>query len=293
MPQTALGLVRMDRCAAGFFECLREIHELKPDRIEHRGGARCTCIEVIAKRLLEHRRFHPLTGFRDADALAKKANRRRCVAAPAQSHECRHARIVPAVDRLRLHQLLQLALAGNGVGHVQARKLDLPGQRPLKESAFGHPLQDPVIKRPMVLEFERAQRVGDVLERVRQRMRIVVHWIDRPGVACAMVMGMANPIQDRVAQIDIRRAHVDAGTQHMRALGLAAGAHLAQKREALCGGSIAKSRVGTRFGQGAAMFADLIGALRVDIGMTRLHQVLGKAIKMLEVVACVIESGLD
>ena len=104
-----------------------------------------------------------------------------------------------------------------------------------------------------------------------------------------MVMGMANPIQDRVAQIDIRRAHVDAGTQHMRALGLAAGAHLAQKREALCGGSIAKPRVGTRFGQGAAMFADLVGALRVDIGMTRLHQVFGKAIEMLEVVACVIE----
>ena len=40
----------------------------------------------------------------------------------------------------------------------------------------------------MVLELERAERVRDALDRVRQRMRVVVHRVDAPRVAGAVVV---------------------------------------------------------------------------------------------------------
>jgi hypothetical protein len=45
----------------------------------------------------------------------------------------------------------------------------------------------PVVERAVHLELQRAQRVGDALERVLQRVREVVHGIDAPGVAGAVV----------------------------------------------------------------------------------------------------------
>ena len=58
-------------------------------------------------------------------AVAEGADRFRREAAAADAGEGRHARIVPAVDVLFLHELQQLALAEQRVGEVEAVEFDL------------------------------------------------------------------------------------------------------------------------------------------------------------------------
>ena len=79
----------------------------------------------------------PGVGFGDADALAEQLDRFRRIAAAAHADDRGHARIVPAADDAFFDQLDQLALAGDDVGQVQARKFVLPRQRFLEQAAFG------------------------------------------------------------------------------------------------------------------------------------------------------------
>ena len=91
----------------------------------------------------------------------------------------------------------------------------------------------PVVERAVVLELERADRVGDVLQRVRDAVGVVVHRVDAPLVAGAVVVRVADAVDDRVAQVDVRRVHVDLQPQHARAVGELAGAHAAEQVEVL------------------------------------------------------------
>ena len=52
-------------------------------------------------------------------------------------------------------------------------------------------LDEPVVERAMVLEFERADRMRDAFDRIALAVRPVVHRIDAPLVAGAMMMRRA------------------------------------------------------------------------------------------------------
>ena len=67
-------------------------------------------------------------------------------------------------------------------------------QRPRELAALGELLDDPVVERPVILEFERADRMRDALERVRDAVRVVVERIDAPLVAGAVVARVADPV---------------------------------------------------------------------------------------------------
>ncbi|KAG1437673.1 hypothetical protein G6F57_020151 [Rhizopus arrhizus] len=115
----------------------------------------------------------------------------------------RHARIVPAVHVAFLHQLQQLALAGDDVAHVQAGEFILVRQRLGQLAEFGQAGQDPVVERPLVFEFQRADAVRDAFQRVFHRVRPAVHRVDAPLVARAVVGGVAHAVHDRVAKVDV------------------------------------------------------------------------------------------
>jgi hypothetical protein len=104
-----------------------------------------------------------------------------------------------------------------------------------------------------------------------------------------VVLGEADPVQRRVAHRHVGRGHVDARAQHMAALGVQPVAHATQQRQALGRRPIAVRRVAARLGQGAAARAHLFGALRIDVGMAMLDEVLGHRVELLEVVARVVE----
>ena len=76
----------------------------------------------------------------------------------------------------------QLALGHDGVVDAQAGELDLPGMG--GQLAV---LNDPVIERPVGLKLQGAEAVGDALQRILDGVGEVVHGIDAPLVALAVV----------------------------------------------------------------------------------------------------------
>ena len=140
-------------------------------------------------------------------------------AAPPQPGDRRHARVVPAAHVAALHQLEQLALAHHRVVEVAARELVLvrPRRRAARASARVLPvIHHPVVERAVVLELQRAEGVRDPLDGVLERVRVVVERVDAPRVARAVVVRVADAVEDRVAHQHVGRGHVDLGAQHVR-----------------------------------------------------------------------------
>ena len=116
-----------------------------------------------------------------ADEVAEIPDRLRGVTSAAQSRYRGQARIVPAVHVSFINQLDQAAFAEHGVGEIQPGELDLLG---VVDIQF---VQEPVVEGTMVLELQRAHRMGDVLDRIGLPVGEVVHRVDRPFVAGAVV----------------------------------------------------------------------------------------------------------
>ena len=49
-------------------------------------------------------------------------------------------------------------------------------------------------------------------------MGVVVHRVDAPGVARAVVVRVLDAVQQRIAQVHVWRGHVDLGAQHVLAV---------------------------------------------------------------------------
>ena len=178
----------------------------------------------------------------------------------AQGADRRHTRVVPAHDGALLHEFQQFAFRHHRVGQVQPRELVLV-RRPDAER-----LDEPVVERTVDVEFERADRVGDVLDRVALPVGVVVHRVDAPLVARAVVAGMDDAVHDRVAEEHVGMRHVDLGAQHLLAVGELARLHAFEQVEVLLRRTVAPRRLFARLGDRAAAFADLLLRLVVDIG---------------------------
>ena len=122
---------------------------------QHGHGAGSAFVEVLALEVLEHLDVGGAVGARGSDGGAEVADRLGGKAAAADAADGWHARIVPSVDALFLHQLQQLALAEQGVGEVEAVELDLLRG---KDSKL---LDEPLVKRLVVGELQGTHGVGD------------------------------------------------------------------------------------------------------------------------------------
>ena len=147
---------------------------------------------------------------------------------------------------------------------VQPRELVLA-----RADGTGKLLDEPVVERPVVGELERADRVRDALDRVGLAVREVVRRVDAPRVARPRVRGVEDPVQDRVAQVDVARRHVDPRAQVARAVGELASTHPREEVEALLDGPVAPGARSARLGQRAAVLADLVGGQVVHVGLAR------------------------
>src|SRR5260364_388607 len=102
----AAAAVRMNGRAAPFDGAVRIIVDDQFDGIEHRHPARRARLQIIAQRLFKYADIDPRVGFRYADAFTEQTDAGRREPAPAQTGERRQARVVPAINVLRLHQLM-------------------------------------------------------------------------------------------------------------------------------------------------------------------------------------------
>src|SRR5262249_23818588 len=185
-------------------------------------------VENLAYGKIEHCDVDHAVGLGNPDPLDEIAYRLRRDTPPAQPCKRRHARVVPARDVPAPHQFSEYALGQHRMGEIEPRELVLarPGWN---RKVF----DKPVVEGSMILEFERAQRVRDVLDRIRLAMGKIVTWINAPRRAGARMARMQNAIEHRIAQIDVARGHVDLGAQDPRTIRKFARPHASEKVEAL------------------------------------------------------------
>ena len=196
-------------------------------------GAAGAVVEVVALEVLEHFDIGDAVGARDAGGGDEGADGFRGEAAAAKAGEGGHAGIVPAVDAILLHELQELALAEHGVGDVEAVEFDL------LRGEDAELLDIPAVEGLVVGELEGAHGVGDVLDGVRLAVGVVVHGIDAPLVAGALVRGVEDAVHDGVAHVEVGRGHVDFGSQDAGAVGEFAVLHAGEEVEIFFDGAVA------------------------------------------------------
>src|SRR5262245_48590525 len=95
---------------------------------------------------------------------------------------------------------------------------------------------------------------------------------------------MAHAIERGIAQIDVRRSHVDLRTQHAFAVGELTLSHPREQLEILGYASDAMRAVLAGLRQCPAALADVLGRLMIDVGLAGLDELHGKTVELLEIV---------
>src|SRR5206468_9099172 len=185
-------------------------------------------------------------------------------------------------------ELDESPLGKDDIGEVEPREFVLLRQWPLELASIGKLLDDPVVKRAMILELERADRMRDPLERVTDTVRVVVQRIYAPLVAGAVMSRVPDPIDRRIAHVDVGARHVDLEPQHVRAVGKLARTHAPKKIEVFGSGTVAPGTRAPGFGQRPAQRTHLLGRLAVDVGKAVLDKPLGETIQSVVIVGRMI-----
>ncbi len=149
LPFAQLRFLRMIRRRADNF-IFRQVGNHHLERIKHRLPPRRRLVELLADTLLEHRQVDARIGLADTDPFTEGPDGGGRVAAPAHTDQGRHTGVIPAGDPFFGDQLQQLALAHDRVTEAEPGKFDL-----LRREDFQLP-QQPVVQRPVVGKFERA-----------------------------------------------------------------------------------------------------------------------------------------
>ena len=152
---------------------------------------------MVAQAVFQQRDVDDGGVLGDTNSVAELADRLRRVAAPAESCNRGHARVVPAVHIASLYKAQQAALAEYGMAQVEARELYLA------RLVHAQLLQEPVVQRAVVLVLHSADGVRDALDGVRLTVREVVHRVDAPVIACAVVLSVKDAIHHRVAHVEV------------------------------------------------------------------------------------------
>src|SRR5215470_16501266 len=93
-------------------------------------------------------------------------------------------------------QAPQQALTRYGIAEIEAGKLDL-----LRMARRLQLVEEPVVQWAMVFEFQRADGMRDVLNGIGHAVRKVVHRVDTPSVAGAVMRGVQNAKHHRIAHV--------------------------------------------------------------------------------------------
>ncbi|MNZ42115.1 hypothetical protein D3C78_596830 [compost metagenome] len=101
------------------------------------------------------------------------------------------------------------------------------------------------------------------------------------------MVGMTDAVEDRVAQVHVRRGHVDLGPQHALAVLELAGFHAREQVEVLVNRTLAERAVLARRGQVATVFLGLFRGQVANIGLAGLDQLDRPVVQLVEVLRSV------
>ena len=222
---------------------------------------RCTRVQVVADGVFQQGNFDDVLPLGNPDHLAEPAYGLRRIAAPAKTGEGRHPGVVPAAHVTLVYELGELALAHHRMAQVQPSELDL------LRVVYVQGVEEPVVEGPMVLVLHGADRVGDTLHGVGLPVGEVVHGVDHPLIAGAVMRRLQDPVQNGVPHVDVARRHVDLGAKDSLAFVDLAVLHAEEQGEVFLDGAVPVGALDTRLGEGATVFAYLLLVQVVDVGL--------------------------
>ena len=205
-----------------FRPVLRPVLQDDLQGMHHRHGAAGLAAQILAHAVLQQGQIHGAVRLGQTDAVDEIVNGGGSVAPAAHSAQRGHPGIIPAGHVALFHQHPQIALGHDGLGQVQAAELDLPGMTGQHVLSVLH---HPVVQGTVILVFQRAEAVGDALQRVADGVGEVVHGIDAPLLAGAVMLLIQDAVHGRVAHVDVGAGHVDLHAEDHAALGVPARLH--------------------------------------------------------------------
>ena len=141
----------------------------------------------------------------------------------------------------------------------------------------------------MHLELQRTDRVRHPFEEVTLPVGKVIHGVDAPLRTRAVVRHLDDAVDDGVAEVHVRRSHIDLRTQDHRTFGELPSVHAAEEIEALLDGAVAIGAGDTRDRRRTLLRCDLLGRLLIDVSMACADQLFGELVQTLEVVRSIVD----
>ena len=108
-------------------------------------------------------------------------------------------------------------------------------------------------------------------------------------IAGAMMVNVTDAVEDRIAQVDVGRSHVDLRAEDVLAIGKFSGFHSAEQVEIFLDRALAVWAVLAGLGQRAAERAHFLGGETVHIRFALLDKIFGALIKFIEIIGRVVE----
>jgi len=236
-------------------------------------------VQVLSHTVFQKRHIDQIIVFGHADPGAEIADGFRRITAAAHSRHGGHARIVPPPNILFLHQFDQPSFTQYRITQIEAGKFDLTRTQTGNEF-----LHNPVIERTVVFKFQGADGVNNPFQRIGKAMRKVVHRINDPLRAGAVMRFALDAVDHGIAHHDIGRGHIDFGAQGMGAVGEFAGAHPLKQIEIFFNRAVSVRAFLARFRERSALFSDFIRIKRTDIGIAGFDEFNRKLIKFFEII---------
>src|SRR5690606_23190156 len=129
--------------------------------------------------------------------------------------------------------------------------------------------------RPVVFEFERAERMRDLFDGIRYAVRIIVHRVYVPLVPGPVMRLLDYPVHDGITHVDVARGHVDLRPENERALRELALLHAPEEVEVLLGRAVPPGTVLSGLAECAPVLSYLVGGQAVYVGLPRLYKRYG------------------
>ena len=142
----------------------------------------------------------------------------------------------------------------------------------------------PVIKRSVIFKFQSTDRVCYSLNGILDRMSKVIHGINAPLVSRIMVGHMGHTVNNRISHIDIRRSHIDLGSEHMAAVREFPVFHFFKQFQILFYTSVPVGTFLSRLSKSSSVFPDLFRTEIADKSLAFLDQLYGCLIHLIKVI---------
>ena len=142
----------------------------------------------------------------------------------------------------------------------------------------------PVVERPVILELQRADGMGDSLYGVLNGVSEIIHGVDAPCVSGIVMIHVRHTVNDGIAHIDVGRGHVDAGPQHLLPVPVLSVLHLLEQLQILLHRAGIIRVVFPRLGQASPVFTNLLRGQVRDIGLALFDQLHRRLVHLPEII---------